>query len=193
LRSAGKLRGRGQGEDSVAVVQEQLRATSGGVEGIGTRIGKHQVQVAVVVDVAEGRAEGVERDHREPARGLVGEDAVPIVDQDAGLVAEGIGEDQVLVAVVIDVTGEHALAVLDEAGRQPCRGLVLERGQAAHHAVVDEQRGRQRRARAREADAIREQDVLESIAVGVEGDHSLGPHGRTGQETVLHLELLGVE
>ena len=69
------------GEDARTVVEEQPRRSADAAEGGGARVHQHQVEVAVVVHVAEAAAERVERDHRQAGRGLVGEDARAVVDE----------------------------------------------------------------------------------------------------------------
>ena len=158
----------------------RLRLAVGAAEHVGLRrppdvVADQQIEQAVAV-VVDPRRRGAEAGAAaEPgALGHVGEPAVAAVPEQAALA--DAGDDDVLVAVVVEVGGGRAHGVHRDAQSGLGRD-VLEAGGAG----IAEQP--QRRVRARrvvgEAGAAQQQDVLAPVAVGVE-DRGAGPE-RLGQ------------
>ena len=161
--------GGGVGEGAGAVAEPQLGDGSLGAGVPGAPVGEDDVEVAVGVDV--GELEVADAGHLlGDLGGVVGEVALAVAEVQPALVAEAVADDEVDVAVAVDVTG------LDDAGlaghREHLGADVLE-GLAG--ALVEEDAALLGALGGAVAGAVGDEDVDQAVAVDVGELELVGP------------------
>ena len=174
-RGGGELRRRRIGEDAAATVEKQPRPTRRR-EPARARVAQHDVEVAVVVDIAELPARRAHRDVRKPRRGLVCEHARAVVHEQERPPVVVLREQQVPVAVAVDIARLDAAEAARDA-RCARIGLV---GECARAVVHIDARLEQRADRGVPL-PVREHDVLVAVTVDVDEGALVGVLGLHGK------------
>ncbi len=181
-------------EDTVAVVSEETRSSAAASQVAAARITDDQIQVAVIVQVAESRAASIE-DLGQAAGGALhvketGLTGAAVDEQIRHLGVEGVDKQKIGPAVPVHIACDHVLAIGQVYAE--ARGALVGEGHVpARDLLVDEQAALALGSGRGKAVAFGEQQIQVPIEVHVHGSHPLGPTVRARQQVVLMNELLG--
>jgi hypothetical protein len=109
---AGRVGLRPQGRDAAGGLRDRAL--------VGAPVGEDDVEVAVVVDVAELEVADAEQARGQVRVGGVGEGAAAVVEEQLALLHPGGAEHDVVVAVVVDVAELDRAAVVGDRRRTRC-------------------------------------------------------------------------